>query len=202
MSQPGEPEVTPQLAREHDLSDEEYARLLAILGRTPSYSELGIFSVMWVRLSAIGKNPNIPVKFGLGIIQLGLGYLLLLVGSALAGEAAMVPLFILGLMYLLHTTGELFLSPIGLSMVTKLSVPRVVGLMMGVWFLSSAFSHYVAGLIASAASVEVDVGTAVDAVTSLPVYVEMFSFLAQVAVVIGVLVMLTAPLVKRFMHQS
>ncbi|PID80815.1 MFS transporter, partial [bacterium DOLZORAL124_64_63] len=94
-----------------------------------------IFSVMWVSLARIGKNPNIPMKFGLGIIQLGLGYLVLLLGIKVAGTDAMVPLVFLGLMYLLHTTGELFLSPIGLSMITKLSPKHMTGSAMGAWFL-------------------------------------------------------------------
>ena len=100
-----------------------------------------VFSVMWVRLARIGKNPNIPMKFGMGIIQLGLGYLMLLVGNAIAGPEAMVPLLILGMMYLLHTTGELFLSPIGLSMVTKLAPKNMTGAAMGAWFLSLRLLH-------------------------------------------------------------
>jgi POT family proton-dependent oligopeptide transporter len=160
-----------------------------------------LFSWAWVALSRRGWEPSTPAKFGLGVVQVGLGFAALVYGAARADENGVVSVAWLVLAYLLHTTGELCLSPVGLSMVTKLSVARVAGLMMGVWFLSSAFSHYVAGMIARAASVDVDIGTTVDSVASLPVYVEMFSFLAQVAVVLGLLVMLTAPLVKRFMHQ-
>ena len=160
-----------------------------------------LFSWAWVALSRRGWEPSTPAKFGLGVVQVGLGFAALVYGAAQADENGVVSVAWLVLAYLLHTTGELCLSPVGLSMVTKLSVARVAGLMMGVWFLSSAFSHYVAGMIARAASVDVDMGTTVDSVASLPVYVEMFSFLAQVAVVLGLLVMLTAPLVKRFMHQ-
>ncbi len=107
-----------------------------------------IFSAMWIKLERSGLNPNIPMKFGLGIVQLGGGYLLLLVGAQLAGESALVPLWILGFMYLLHTTGELFLSPIGLSMVTKLAPKSMTGTVMGAWFLSFAGSNYVAALLA------------------------------------------------------
>jgi proton-dependent oligopeptide transporter, POT family len=78
-----------------------------------------IFSVMWVKLSKMGKNPSIPMKFAFGILQLGLGFLVTLVGLTFA-EGFQVPLLTLVFLYLLHTTGELFLSPIGLSMVTKL----------------------------------------------------------------------------------
>ncbi|MEX1365412.1 MAG: oligopeptide:H+ symporter, partial [Nannocystaceae bacterium] len=107
-----------------------------------------LFSVMWIRLDERKINPNIPLKFGLGIMQLGVGYLLLYVGAGMAGEAAQVPLLILGLMYLLHTTGELFLSPIGLSMVTKLAPKHMTGSVMGAWFLSFAFANSLAASIA------------------------------------------------------
>ncbi len=159
-----------------------------------------IFSVMWVRLSAIGKNPNIPMKFGLGIIQLGAGYLLLLVGSALAGEAAMVPLFILGLMYLLHTTGELFLSPIGLSMVTKLAPKHMTGSAMGAWFLSFAFSMYLAAALAKLTGGEGQSAVELSPAEGLTQYVTIYGKMGWVTVGIGVaLVLLSKPL-NKMMH--
>jgi proton-dependent oligopeptide transporter, POT family len=106
------------------------------------------FSVMWIRLNERKINPNIPLKFGLGIMQLGAGYLLLLVGAEMAGVDARVPLFILALMYMLHTTGELFLSPIGLSMVTKLAPKHMTGQVMGAWFLTFAFANSLAAFFA------------------------------------------------------
>jgi len=107
-----------------------------------------LFSVMWVKLSRIGKNPSIPMKFALGIFQLGIGFLLTYVGYALS-ENNLVPLFILVALYLLHTTGELFLSPIGLSMVTKLSPKKMAGTAMGAWFLSFAIANLLGGQIAA-----------------------------------------------------
>ncbi|MEM9454717.1 MAG: oligopeptide:H+ symporter [Myxococcota bacterium] len=106
------------------------------------------FSVLWIKLDERNLNPNIPLKFGLGIMQLGVGYLLLLVGAELAGPDARVPLIILALMYMLHTTGELFLSPIGLSMVTKLAPKHMTGSVMGAWFLSFAFANSLAAFFA------------------------------------------------------
>ena len=108
-----------------------------------------IFSVMWVKLDKIGKNPSIPMKFSLGILQLGLGFLVTIVGLQFADEAHMVPILTLVILYMLHTTGELFLSPIGLSMVTKLSPKNIAGTAMGGWFLSFAIANYAGGLIAS-----------------------------------------------------
>lgn len=163
-----------------------------------------IFSVMWVKLSRLGKNPNIPMKFGLGIVQLGAGYLLLLVGAALAGPEAMVPLFILALMYLLHTTGELFLSPIGLSMVTKLAPKNMTGSAMGAWFLSFAFSMYVAAALAKLTGS--DAGEGAEAVVELTraeglaQYVDIYGNMGWVTVGIGVaLVLLSKPL-NKMMH--
>ncbi len=108
----------------------------------------GVFSVLWVKLDQRELNPNIPMKFGLGIIQLGLGYLVIYLGAQIAGPDARVPLTILVFMYLLHTTGELFLSPIGLSMVTKLAPKDMTGSVMGAWFLSFAFANSLAASIA------------------------------------------------------
>lgn len=113
-----------------------------------------VFSVLWVRLEERNLNPNIPMKFGLGIVQLGLGYLVLYLGATLAGADARVPLIILMLMYLMHTTGELFLSPIGLSMVTKLAPKDMTGSVMGAWFLSFAFANSLAATIAQLTGAE------------------------------------------------
>ncbi len=161
-----------------------------------------IFSVMWVKLSKIGKNPNIPLKFGLGIIQLGLGYLMLLVGNALAGPTAMVPLYILALMYLLHTSGELFLSPIGLSMVTKLAPKNMTGSAMGAWFLSFAFSMYVAAVLAKLTGAEggADAAASIPPAESLATYVGVFGKMGWVTVGIGVALALLSKPLNKMMH--
>jgi POT family proton-dependent oligopeptide transporter len=161
-----------------------------------------LFSWLWVKLSRLGRNPNIPMKFGLGIIQLGLGYLMLLVGATMAGEAAQVPLVILGLMYLLHTTGELFLSPIGLSMVTKLSPKHMTGSAMGAWFLSFAFSMYVAALLAKLTGADAEGGAAVDLspADSLANYVDVFGSMGWVTVGIGVVLVLLSRPLNKLMH--
>ena len=93
-----------------------------------------IFSVMWVKLAEKGRNPSIPMKFALGIFQLALGFLVTTVGLQFVNDSFQVPLLTLLFLYLLHTTGELFLSPIGLSMVTKLSPKNIAGTAMGAWF--------------------------------------------------------------------
>ncbi|MGK0459436.1 MAG: POT family proton-dependent oligopeptide transporter, partial [Candidatus Azotimanducaceae bacterium] len=98
------------------------------------------------------------------------------------------------------TTGELCLSPVGLSMVTKLSVQRVAAMMMGVWFLSSAFASYAAGLIAGGMAIDDSASDPVDAFTSLLTYSTVFEKLAIVALVLGVLMLLISPLLHKRMH--
>ncbi len=107
------------------------------------------FSIMWVALSKRKMNPYTPIKFALGIAQLGLGFLIFAISIRFVNESAQVPMIFLVLGYLLMTTGELFISPVGLSKVTELTPKQFVGFMMGVWFLSSAFAHHIAGIIAA-----------------------------------------------------
>ena len=114
----------------------------------------------------------------------------------------MVPLFILAFMYLLHTTGEVFLSPIGLSMVTKLAPKNMTGSAMGAWFLSFAFSMYLAAVLAKMTGAE---GGA-EAVADIPVadslasYVSLFGSMGWVTVGIGVLLVFLSRPLNKMMH--
>lgn len=106
-----------------------------------------IFAVLWLKL---GKHdPSSPAKFAIGLIFVGLGFLVMVFAATLSANGEKVSPMWLILVYLLHTFGELSLSPVGLSTVTKLSPSRVVGLMMGVWFLGSSVGNYIAGNLAS-----------------------------------------------------
>jgi POT family proton-dependent oligopeptide transporter len=108
-----------------------------------------LFSALWVRLAAQNREPSSPAKFSLGLLFVGLGFLLLVPASMLSGSEKLLvsPLWLTGV-YFLHTVGELCLSPVGLSVVTKLAPPRIVGSMMGVWFLSIAFGNKLGGWVA------------------------------------------------------
>ncbi len=99
-----------------------------------------IFSWMWIRLARADREPAAPYKFSAGLFLLGLGFLALNVGKASAA-AGLVPAIFLITLYLLHTLGELTLSPVGLSLVTKLAPAQIVGFLMGIWFLSSSIAH-------------------------------------------------------------
>ncbi len=160
------------------------------------------FSWLWVSLFKRGLEPSTPAKFGLAVFQMGLGFSVLVYGISTANAAGMVSGYWIALAYFLQTTGELCLSPVGLSMVTRLSVSRVVGLMMGVWFLSASFSQYVGGIIAAAASVDSADGLNVDRIAALAVYGDIFGLLAKIAICVGLVVMVLAPFVRRFMHDT
>ena len=159
-----------------------------------------IFSVMWIKLSKIGKNPSIPMKFGLGIVQLGLGYLIVQVGSQFVSADYQVPLFTLAALYMLHTTGELFISPIGLSMVTKLAPKHMTGTVMGAWFLSIAGANYVAAIIAKLTGAEEGGGEPASAADSFAQYVDIYSQMGIITVCIGLLLILISKPLNKLMH--
>ncbi|RMG45690.1 MAG: peptide MFS transporter [Acidobacteria bacterium] len=162
-----------------------------------------VFASLWVRLGRRGREPSTPMKFALGMLQLGLGFAALYYGAWSARDDGMVALGWLVLGYFLHTTGELCLSPVGLSMITKLSVPGVVGLMMGTWFLSVSFAQYAAGLIATLTGIEEGApgsNGGLEPAQTVMVYGRVFGGIALVAIAVGLLMVLLAPVLRRGMH--
>ena len=105
-----------------------------------------LFGSLWVGLAS--RNPSIPVKFALGLVQLGVGFFVLAWASTFTADGSLVSPMWLVVTYFFHTTGELCLSPVGLSSVTKLSPKRFVGQMMGIWFMAAALGNLLAGLVA------------------------------------------------------
>jgi POT family proton-dependent oligopeptide transporter len=110
------------------------------------FSIAPIFAMMWVFLNKLGKEPSIPLKFTLALALLGVGFIVMYFADANAKSGLVSPAWLV-MVYFFHTLGELCLSPVGLSMITKLSPPRVVSLMMGMWFASIALAQYVAGML-------------------------------------------------------
>ncbi len=161
-----------------------------------------IFSILWIKLTQIGKNPSIPMKFGMGIIFLGLGYLMLLFTKDFAIEYKF-PIWTLALLYMFHTIGELFISPIGLSMVTKLAPAKLTGTLMGVWFLSFAGSNYVGGILATLTGTGAE-GEADSVKLSLAEgfaqYIDVYSTMGYTAIAIGFLICLASPVLNKLMH--
>lgn len=154
-----------------------------------------LFAMLWQFLAARNMEPSTPMKFGLAVIQVGLGFLVLVWGAGSAGINVPTPVLFIFLIYLLHTTGELCLSPVGLSAMNRLSPGHMASLIMGTWFFASATGNFAAGLIAAATGAE-NVGE--DAGKQL--VLDVYSTVGWYAVGIGVAVMLVAPLVKRLMH--
>ena len=159
-----------------------------------------VFAALWVWLDRFGREPNIPMKFALGLLQIGIGFFMFVIGIHLAAQGEKVGFGWLVLGYMFHSTGELCISPVGLSAVTKLSLARITGLMMGVWFLSNAFANYGAGLIAMTSSIDHMPGEDVAVAQALPVYGDMFLSVALVAVGSSLFLMMLSPFLKRLMH--
>jgi POT family proton-dependent oligopeptide transporter len=107
-----------------------------------------LFSAIWVTLARRNLNPAAPLKFAFGLMLMGAGFLFMVYAASLVAGGSKSPAYFLVLTYLVHTFGELCLSPVGLSTVTKLAPARFVGQMMGVWFLASSLGKLTAGLIA------------------------------------------------------
>lgn len=161
-----------------------------------------LFAILWTWLGARNWEPSIPAKFSLAICQVGLGFLVLVFGTQATPEGAPTPLIWLVLIYLLHTTGELCISPVGLSMITKLSVSRVVGMMMGVWFLASAGANFIAGQIArlTGSGIEVQIGGEIDQSAVLARTLDVYTQVGWTAVGVAVFLLLISPLLRRGMH--
>jgi POT family proton-dependent oligopeptide transporter len=106
------------------------------------------FSVLWVTLAKRNLDPAAPAKFAFGLILLGLGFLFMVAAASIVADGGKAMPYLLALTYLLHTYGELCLSPVGLSSVTKLAPRRYVSQMMGVWFLATSVGNLSAGLLA------------------------------------------------------
>jgi POT family proton-dependent oligopeptide transporter len=160
------------------------------------------FTWLWAKLNKLRMDPYTPFKFAWGLLQLGIGFGVLVLGAKLfASSSGMVPLAFLVIAYFLHTTGELCLSPVGLSMVTKLSPGRIVGFVMGAWFLSISFAHHLAAFIAKlTAAPEVGNGEVASPLVTLPIYTDVYwqSTLFIIAAA-GLLFLLAIP-IKRMMH--
>lgn len=148
-----------------------------------------VFAGLWTWLGKRGLEPSAPLKFALGLVQIGLGFLLLVAGAGRDG--ALTPMiFVIGL-YFLHSTAELCFSPVGLSSMTRLSTGSMVGLMMGTWFLSTAAGNFLAAQIAQATGGD---GAGPDRV------LDVYRSIGWIVIVVGVIAVPVSWLVTRLMH--
>ena len=159
-----------------------------------------LFAMLWIALAKRNMEPSTPIKFSIGIIFVGLGFLALVYGMR-SSQGLQTGVFWIILIYLLHTLGELCLSPVGLSSVTKLSPQRIVGFMMGMWFFASAAGNYVAGLIARAtASDSSGVSNDVFDLTQKQSFMDVYTDVGLMAIGCGIFLAILTPILKKLMH--
>jgi POT family proton-dependent oligopeptide transporter len=159
-----------------------------------------VFAAIWAYLGRRGRDPNPVTKFGLGLLQVGLGFLVIVASQGLADTSFRLPLLVLGVVYLLHTTGELCLSPVGLSQITKLAPPVLVSTMMAIWFLSSSWAQFVGAKIAALTASETVGGQVLDPGAALHSSVQVFLTIGLVGIGCGVLFLVAAPFLKHLSH--
>lgn len=157
-----------------------------------------IFAWMWVKLANKGLEPSTPAKFAIAMLLIGLGYIVFSWGMGLDNSNSKSFVWLI-VIYLSLTLAELCLSPVGLSMVTKLSVSRIVGMVMGTWFLFTALGNYVAGWISSLTGSGAhggSDGTVLDVVATMEVYTNI----GMISMGVGVFILLLTPLLRKGMH--
>jgi POT family proton-dependent oligopeptide transporter len=159
-----------------------------------------ILSWFWVTLAKKGWEPSIQVKFGIALLLVGLGFVVLAWSTGTANADFRVALWWLVLTYFLHSIAELCISPVGLSMITKLSIARVVGMMMGVWFLSISIGEYLAGAAAQAASVQTVGGEVTNPELALHTYAHTFMVGGEMTMIAGVILLAISPWLRKIMH--
>lgn len=156
------------------------------------------FAWLWTWLAKRKLEPATPVKFGLAFVLMAIGFLVFY-GACLNAESGLISLFAFAVGYMFIIAGELCLSPIGLSMVTKLSPVRMVAVMMGIWFFASAGGEFLAGKIGKMMSVPEAVQN--NAVASLPYYATILKEIAIASAIAGAFILLLSPLVKKWMGE-
>ena len=164
-----------------------------------------LFNILWSFLRGRGWDPSAPTKFALGLFQLGLGFGAFWVGAQLSSDRGMVALVWLFLGYMLQTTGELCLSPVGLSAMTKLAPKHLVSTLMGSWFLATAFSQYLAAIISQFTGSSHGGGGGVKTghpLESVHVYGDVFKTIAIYAIAAGAICLALSPILTRWMHQD
>ncbi|MBK8840241.1 MAG: peptide MFS transporter [Hyphomonadaceae bacterium] len=159
-----------------------------------------VFAALWTWLGVRNRDPNPTLKFGLGIIQVGVGFFMLTWGAAFADDAFQVPIIFLILLNMLHTTGELFVSPVGLSAFSKLSVFHLLSTMMATWFMANAWAGYLSGIIAGFTETETIAGAALNNEVALKSSLDVFWLLGWWGVAIGAVLCVASLFLKHMAH--
>lgn len=157
-----------------------------------------VFGLMWIWMAKKKIEPNSVVKFGFGFLFLGGAFYVFYATRFFADADGTTSLNVFTLGYLVITFGELCLSPIGLSLMTKLSPKKLWGVMMGMWFLASAYGQYVAGLLGAGIA---EAGENASNMDKLITYTEGYKQLGIYALIAGVLLLIISPIVRKFMQE-
>ena len=161
-----------------------------------------IMAALWTALARRNREPNDPLKFGMAMIHLGLGFLLLVWGAQFADADYKVPLAFLAGLYLLHTIGELMLSPVGLSAMTKLAPTTLAATVMATWFLGSSASSALGAQIAKLTAMETVGGAVLDPAQALQTYVTIFRNVGLGALALGAVLALSSPWLGKLAHKG
>jgi POT family proton-dependent oligopeptide transporter len=156
-----------------------------------------VAGTIWVFLAKRRMEPNTVVKFGIGFLFLGAGYMLFFTGRFFADANGISSLDMFTFAYFAVTLGELCLSPIGLSIMTKLAPERLQGFMMGMWFLASAYGQYVAGLFGASISPD----ESATPLEKLNIYTQGYYDFAWYAVIAGIILIVISPLIRKLMQE-
>jgi proton-dependent oligopeptide transporter, POT family len=153
-----------------------------------------IMAWFWTVLGRRNLEPSSPAKFGMALMLAGFGYLVFNFGAGdTVASGTLMPVFFIFAIYLFHTIAELALSPVGLSAMARLTLPHMLSLMMGTWFLSTAAGNFIAGLISASTGGTEGAASAADVVS-------VYEKIGWIGVGVGVVVLLVSPFVKRLMH--
>lgn len=162
-----------------------------------------LFSWLWTRLGRQNRNPSIPIKFTIGLAMVGVAFLVPVLGMSFSGNGEKVGLLWFVLMFFFMVCGELCIGPIALNLVTRLCPKRVVGMMMGSFFLSLSAGSFIAGQLSKLTSVEIKANGHVSDVTPIvDAYTASYSLFGVVSLVIAALLYLLSPLLRRVMHEG
>jgi POT family proton-dependent oligopeptide transporter len=159
-----------------------------------------VFSALWAWLGRRGRDPNPMLKFGIALLQVGLSFFVLVWGAKFADAGYRVPLMFLALSYLLQTTGELCLSPVGLSEMTKLAPVAVFSTIMATWFLASSWAQFLGGFVAKMTAQETVAGQVLDPALALHTYGQVFGLIGMWGAGAGVVMIVLSPWLKKWAH--
>jgi POT family proton-dependent oligopeptide transporter len=159
-----------------------------------------VFAGLWAWLGARNRDPNPLIKFGLALLQVGAGFGILVWAANFADASWRVPMVFLALAYLLHTTGELCLSPVGLSEMTKLAPMGLLSTLMAIWFLAASWGQYLAAVIARLTAQETVAGQVLDPAAALRNYTHVFGLIGLGGAGAGVVFLVLSPWLKKWHH--